>query len=79
MSNSQLNSLLAILVPQIVGKIVDNEHISEELATERFYSSNLYSKLEQDETKLWHLSPMALYDLYNQEQTKGFIIYPEEN
>lgn len=79
MSDSKFNSLLSVLVPQIIREIVNNENISEDIAIQKFYGSVLYSKLEQEETKLWHLSPKALYNLYYQEQTKGFITYPEEN
>lgn len=78
MNNSQFSSLLVILVPQIIKEIVDNDLISESQATEKFYTSCLYSKLEEEDTKLWHLSPKALYSLYNQEQTTGSINYPEE-
>lgn len=78
MTNSQLSSLLVILVPQVIKEIVENDHISEEQAIDKFYNSIIYSKLAKDETKLWHLSPKALYTLYNQEQTTGIILYPEE-
>lgn len=30
-------------------------------AIKEIYSSDLYKKLEQEDTKLWHLGPVALY------------------
>ena len=40
--------------------------------------SELYAALEEEETKLWHLSPKALYELYAEEKATGKISYPEE-
>ena len=35
-------------------------------------------RLEDEETKLWHLSAHALYEMYQEEVTTGKITYPEE-
>jgi len=78
MSDKQLSGLLVMLVPKIIAEIVKSEAVSEDTATEQFYLSKLYEDLENEETKLWHLSPKALYELYRQEKTLGTIIYPEE-
>jgi len=42
------------------------------------YSSFLYSKLEMEETKLWHLSQLTLANLLNEEIKTGTITFPEE-
>lgn len=78
MNNRQLSSILVLLIPQIIKEIISNEHLSESTATENLYNSFLYSMLEDEKTKLWHLSPKALYELYRQEQTTGKIDFPEE-
>ena len=78
MSDNKLSGLLVILVPQVIKEIVENENISENTATENFYNSKVYSVLENEETKLWHLSPKALYELYKQEVKMGKIDFPEE-
>ena len=31
-------------------------------ATKRIYASKIYKQLENEETKLWHLGPVALYE-----------------
>ncbi|WP_300700134.1 hypothetical protein [Bacteroides sp.] len=33
-----------------------------------FYKSNTYKKLEQEETKLWHYGPVALYEEFIEEK-----------
>ena len=78
MTDEMLSAMLVLIVPQIVKEIIDNENISEFEATESLYDSALYSALEREETKLWHLSPKALYELYLQEKNTGFINFPEE-
>ena len=78
MSDKQLSGILIMLVPQIVKEIIDNEKLSEEEATEALYVSALYAALEDEKTKLWHLSAKALYELYRQEKQLGKIDFPEE-
>lgn len=78
MSNNQISSILTILVPNIIKEIMDNDKVSENEATNSLYESKLYSVLEDEETKLWHLSSKSLYELYRQEKLTGTIEYPRE-
>ena len=78
MDNKQLSSIMAIILPQLITEIMSSEKISEDKATDELYNSELYSALEDERTKLWHLSPKALHQLYQQEKENGFIEYPEE-
>lgn len=78
MIDNKLLGILVILVPQVIKEIMDNENISENTAIENFYNSKVYSVLENEKTKLWHLSPKALYELYKQEVKNGKIDFPEE-
>jgi hypothetical protein len=34
--------------------------------------------LEDEQTKLWHLSANALFEMFQEEQETGKITYPEE-
>lgn len=52
--------------------------IAELEATKSFYGSRVYTMLEDEETKLWHLSPLTLYNMYDEEQKTGTITFPEE-
>jgi hypothetical protein len=65
-------------VPQIVKLIKQEYGVNDEKATELLYLSELYSTLEEEETKLWHLSAHALFELFQEEQVTGKITYPEE-
>lgn len=44
----------------------------------KFYPSELYAALEDESTKLWHLSAPMLYQLFDEERRTGTITYPEE-
>ena len=78
MDKKKFESMLILIVPAVVKMIVENNHIDEIEASDRFYNSRVYEKLEQEETKLWHLSPLMLYDMFEQEQKTGEIVFPEE-
>jgi len=70
--------MLFLLVPLIIQLMIEDSKIDEEKATELLYASELYAKLEDEETKLWHLSANALYEMFKEEQKTGSITYPEE-
>lgn len=78
MDNKKFESMLILIVPEVVRLIVKNYKLSEIEASEKFYNSELYEKLEQEETKLWHLSPVMLFNMFDEEQKTGTITYPEE-
>lgn len=69
---------LQMLVPMVVEKMHEAYGIDPLTAVKKLYASKLYSDLERESTKLWHLSPLALADLWHQEITTGKITYPEE-
>lgn len=78
MEKQRFSSMLFLLVPQIIQLIIENSKTGEEKATEMLYTSELYANLEDEETKLWHLSANALYEMFKEEQKTGSITYPEE-
>ena len=78
MDKQRFSSMLFLLVPQIIQLMIEDSNIDEEKATELLYTSELYAKLENEETKLWHLSANALYELFKEEQETGAITYAEE-
>lgn len=57
---------LYLLLPSKVSRV--SEMLSEDSGADivstirQIYSSNMYRKLEQEETKMWHLGPVTLYD-----------------
>ncbi len=78
MEKQRFSSMLFLLVPLIIQLMIEDSKIDEEKATELLYASELYAKLEDEETKLWHLSANALYEMFKEEQKTGSITYPEE-
>ncbi len=47
-------------------------------ASKEFYSSKVYSFLEQEDTKLWYLSALTLFNMFDEEKQTGTFIFPEE-
>ena len=78
MERNKFAVMMEMLVPQVVALIVKRKGVSAREAIELFYASELYERLETEETKLWHLSAQTLYDLFDEERTTGKITYPEE-
>lgn len=78
MSESNIKGMLEFIVPRLVRTIMEKQSVTEKEALTQLYSSELYRKLDQEETKLWHLSVPTLYDLWLEEKETGHITYPEE-
>ena len=78
MEKQKFEALLVILVPQIVNLITENYSLDEITAHKEFYNSKVYSLLEQEDLKLWHLSPLTLFYMFDEEKQTGTITFPEE-
>lgn len=74
----QFIAILQLIVPQVVDRMVKEYGLDAADAMRQLYDSRLYSDLERESTKLWHLSPLALAELWHYEKTTGHIPYPEE-
>lgn len=77
MEQVKFEALLTLIVPQVVDLIVTNHRVDEISAIKSFYDSEVYSLLEQEDTKMWHLSPLALFNMYDEERNTGSITFPE--
>jgi hypothetical protein len=75
---SQFKGIRELLVPLVIREIMKRKNANDEEALRLLYSSFLYSKLEIEATKLWHLSACALRELLDEELETGFITFPEE-
>lgn len=78
MTAEKFGAVMGILVPQVVGQIVEHYSYDETAAMDAFYRSQVYALLEQEDTKLWHLSPLALFHLFDEEMKTGKFDLPEE-
>lgn len=78
MTPEKLSAILAITNPSIVYLLMSSKKLTSIEATKTLYCSELYETLENESSKLWHLSPLALYELLEEELNTGSINYPEE-
>lgn len=77
MEQKKFEAMLVLIVPKVTGFIVKYHGLDEVTATRSFYESKVYSLLEQEDTKLWHLSPLTLFNMYDEEKKTGNITFPE--
>ena len=78
MEQKKFEAMLILLVPQVIHLIAENYSYDEVTASKEFYSSGVYSFLEQEDTKLWHLSALTLYNMFDEEKRMGTFNFPEE-
>lgn len=78
MDNQKFEAMLILLVPQIIHLITEHYSIDEITASKEFYESSVYSSLEHEDTKVWHLSPLMLFTLFDEEKQTGTFEFPEE-
>ena len=77
MEQKKFEAMLVLIIPKVIGLIVENYKLDEVNASVSFYESQVYSLLEQENTKLWHLSPLTLFNMYDEEKRTGTITFPE--
>lgn len=77
MEQKKFEAMLVLIVPKVIGLIAHKSGLDEVTATRAFYESKVYSLLEQEDTKLWHLSPLTLFNMYDEERKTGNITFPE--
>jgi len=74
----QISALLGVcILPQIIEEIKDLYDNQEETAIREFYKSNVFDKLRNPDTGLWHLSPKTLSEIFRAEKEQ-IIEMPEE-
>jgi len=67
-----------MLIPMVIQIIMDKRNISVVDSIKLLYLSKLNEKLEVENTKLWHLSPLALYEILDIELKTGKLVFPTE-
>lgn len=76
MNSQEFEDLLYIITASTVDKIMQKTGWSEDEALRRFMNSKIYSLLEREETKVWHLSATMLAQLFEDERA-GHMVLPE--
>ena len=78
MDEKKFEAMLTLIVPKTVNLITENYAYDEITAYKEFYASKVYSLLEQEETKIWHFSPLTLFNMFDEEKMTGDFTIPEE-
>ena len=78
MEAEKFGAIMGVLVEQVVHLVTEIYGYDELTASNEFYHSQVYALLEQEETKLWHFSPLTLFNLFDEEKTTGGFTLPEE-
>ena len=78
-ADKKFEAILTLLVPQVVQLICENYPVDEMTASKEWYESKVYSLLEQEDTKLWHFSPLTLFNMYDEEKRTGSFEIREES
>ena len=77
MDKAKFGAMLMLIVPQVIQLMIQHYGYDEVAASRQFYVSQVYALLEQEETKLWQLSPLMLFHMYDEELKTGSITFPE--
>lgn len=77
MDIGKFSAILPLIVAAVTDKIATEYHLDENAAIEKLYSTQLYSCLEDEKTKMWHYSADKIFDLYKSETETGKLELPE--
>ena len=78
MADKQFEAILTLIIPQVINLICENYPLDEIEASREFYESEVYALLEQEDTKVWHFSPLTLFNMFDEEKKTGNFQIPEE-
>lgn len=78
MNEEKFSAVIGLIVPEVIHLITENYPYDEVSATQEFYRTQVYALLEQEETKLWHFSPLTLFHMFDEEKKTGTFLIPEE-
>lgn len=66
-TQENVHLLLPSKLSWMANMLAEDRGISIVEAMKLLYASNVYSRLEQESTKTWHLGPVALYQDFKSE------------
>ena len=66
-NQDNLYLLLPSKISWLADMLVENKGLSIVEAIKKIYSSELYDKLQDEKTKMWHIEPVALYKELKEE------------
>lgn len=71
MSKRTSPSIMQNFDTEVSGLIAKNRNLSDMEALRVFLASQTHAMLEDEETKLWYFSPLAVYDMWETEEATG--------
>ncbi|MDR1170483.1 MAG: hypothetical protein LBK97_06595 [Prevotellaceae bacterium] len=77
MTAQEFEALLPLKVESMIEILIKERHILLQDALTYLYSSQLYSLLEREETKMWYYSPKMLISILDSEKETGILTFPE--
>ena len=76
METKEFEMILQVVATGLVEKIIVETGYDEDTAIEKLYTSELYSMLEREKTKVWYYSVHKLSDLWDKEMKTGKLVLP---
>lgn len=70
--------LRTAIVPQVIDMIAKEYKMDELDAKTVFYNSETYRFLSDEEAKMWHFSPLTIFNIWKEEKETGKVVFPEE-
>ena len=67
MNEDQFNTFIILKIQALVAMLMERRSISFEDALSLLYSSQTYSELRNESTKVWHLSTSKLFEILSEE------------
>lgn len=71
MNNRTLSPILQNIDSEVAELIANSRRISDMDALRLFLNSKTHEMLADDTLKLWHFSPLAIFDMWESEQATG--------
>ena len=74
MEKQKFEAVLTLLVPQVI-RLILNQYTPFLARVEGLEN---IAVVEQEDTKVWHLSPLTLFNMFDEEKKTGAFTFPEE-
>lgn len=66
-NQSNVHLLLPTKISEVVAMYAEDNNCSMLESLRKFFSSDIYQQLQNEQTKLWHLGAVALYEMWQEE------------
>ena len=76
MDKDKFSTLMAVMTPDIISKIMEKYGLDENKAMALFHKSEVYKALEFEDTNVWQYSSDMIVELFDREMN-GKLEFPE--